>query len=155
MATFANLAAAVTQRIKDAQAAAQPLAAAAAAVVLQEDAHDLQTEINKSIGQIGMLILVGMPHAANLSTGQSKHLERKVEMNVAIGEHPILWRKVNPDNSVRPPSSEAVNIISEFLNGFQVGGFQKLHVVREDYIPDGKRQLYEISLETKSITPTS
>ena len=148
MATLNDLTTGVVTRIKNAQAAVQPLVNDDAAVVLREDAHDLQTEISKSIGQIGMLILVGMPHFVNQATLQNPNLEAKINFAVAIGEHPILWRK-----DQRDPASALAQLVAQLLHNYCIPGFNWLRVARVDYVPDAKRQLYEITIETLMIAP--
>lgn len=148
MATLSDLITAITARITAAQQSNGPLAAGAAAVVLREDRHDLQTEINKSIGQIGMLVLVGMPHAENKAASATDRLQLIVQTAVAIGEHPILWRKTNANGSIRPFSPAVAQTVAELVQNLNVPGFQRLRVTRIDYIPDAKRQLYEVGIET-------
>ena len=138
----------VYDRLIAAQNAGGSLFNNAAAVVLREDVHDLQTEINKAIGQIGMLILVGMPHFLNESKLATNHLEVKIGFAVAIGEHPILWRKNSRDSA-----GTVALIVAQLLHGLQIAGFNKLRVARTDFIPDKKRQLYEVAVETLFVSP--
>ena len=143
-----DLTTAVVAKLQLAQGPGGSLINDADAVVLREDSHDLQTEINKAIGQIGMLLLVGMPHFVNRSTLQNPNLEAAISFAVAIGEHPILWRK-----APRDPASTVAQIVAQLLQNFQVPGFNWLRVTRVDYVPDKKRQLYEVSIETLLIAP--
>lgn len=148
MAVMNDLTTAVVNRLTTAQGAGGSLVNDAAAVVLREDAHDLQTQITKAIGQIGLLLLVGMPHFVNKSTLQNPNLEAAISFAVAIGEHPILWRK-----DQRDPASTLAQLVAQLLHGFKIDGFNWLRVTRVDYIPDKKRQLYEVSIETLLIAP--
>lgn len=153
MATLSDLTAAVTGRIQNAQRAGGSLVEAAAAAVVREDVHDLQTEINKSIGKIGMMILVGMPHFTNEARLQNPNLEAKILFAVAVAEDPILWRKNNPDNKPRPFAPAVAQIVAQLLQNFLIPSFNYLRVLRVDYVPDPKRQLYEIAVETLLVAP--
>jgi hypothetical protein len=148
MANLNDLTTAVTNRLKAAQQLNGSLFNDAAAVVLREDAKDLQTEINKSIGQIGMLILVGMPHFINESHLQNPNVEARINFAVAIGEHPILWRQGNRD-----AASTVAQLVAQLLQNYLINGFNYLRVVRVDYVPDPKRQLYEVAIETLLVAP--
>ena len=149
MPVLNDLTTAVVNRLTAAQQAGGSLVNDAAAVILREDVKDLQTEINKSIGQIGMLMLVGMPHFVNKATLQNPNLEAAISFAVAIGEHPILWRK-----DQRDPASTLAQLVAQLLHGFKIDGFNWMRVTRVDYVPDKKRQLYEVSIETLLIVPT-
>lgn len=153
MASLNDIPTSVTTALKAAQANNGSLAGAAAAVVMREDAHDLQTEINKAIGNIGMLILVGMPHAENTATMTNPHVNLKISFAIAIGEHPILWRKANVDGSQRPFAPQVAQLVAQLCQNMILPGFNPLRVVRVDYVPDKKRQLYEVSLETALVAP--
>lgn len=148
MPTLNDLTTAIYNRLTTAQGAGGSLLNDAAASVLREDAHDLQTEINKSLGQIGMLILVGMPRFTNKSVTLSNHLQAIVQCSIAVGENPILWRSANRDTA-----ASVALIISQLIHNFPVAGFQNLKVLKADFIPDKKRQLYEIAVETMLVTP--
>jgi hypothetical protein len=148
MAEMEDLPQAIVDRITVAQAAGGSLFNDAAAVVLMEDVHDLQTEINKAIGQIGMLILIGMPHWKNTATMQNPNVQDVIQIAIAIGEHPVLWR-----SGERDKAPTVASIIEQLLHNYKIPGFQYLKVTRVDYIPDKKRQLYEVSVETQLITP--
>jgi hypothetical protein len=150
MAVLNDITTAIVNQLQQAQWAGAALANNAAAVVLREDAHDLQTEINRAIGQIGMLILVGMPHFVNKATQQNPNLESVINCAVAVGEHPILWRK-----DQRDPASTVAHIVAQLLHNLKVPGFNWLRVTRGDYVPDKKRQLYEVAIETLLIAPTA
>jgi hypothetical protein len=150
MAVLNDITTAVVNALEQAKWPGRALSNNADAVVLREDSHDLQTEINKAIGQIGMLILVGMPYFMNRSTLQNPNLEAAITFAVAIGEHPILWRK-----NQRDPASTVGQIVAQLLHNFKVPGFNWLRVVRVDYVPDKKRQLYEVAVETLLIAPAA
>jgi hypothetical protein len=149
MATLDTLTQSIVDRLTAAKNPGGALAAAKDAVILREDAKDLQTEINKAIGSIGCLILVGMPHFINRASIQNPRLEMMISTDIAIGEHPILWRKDN-----RPHAPTLAQIVAQLLHGYKIDGFNWLNVLRADFVPDPKRQLYELPIETLLIAPT-
>ena len=154
MATLSDLTAAIVSRLQSAQ---QPGGAApqlTGAVILREDAHDLETEINKAIGQTGMLILVGQPHFTNTATLTNPAAQLKINTAIAIGELPALWRRPRADGQPRPHAVDAVQLVTQLLHHYKIDGFQPLCVLRGDFVPDKKRQLYEIPIETLLVVPT-
>lgn len=145
---------AITAKIQAAQNAGGSLVNAATAVVLPEDTHDLATEINKKIGEIGMLILVGMPHFINNAKAQNPNVEADISCAIAIGENPAVWRVQNADGSTRPYAPDVALIVAQLMQNFKVDGFYWIRVKDAPYIPDKKRQLYEVSLETHTVVPS-
>jgi len=116
--------------------------------VLVEDANDLQTQIDTAIDQVGMLVLIGMPAMDN--TQQSVAIaDLKITSAIAVGENPTIWR----DNPLtKPVCLDIVQAVIAALQGFLVQGFsRRLNVTRVDFIPDKKRQLYEITIESRAI----
>jgi hypothetical protein len=151
MASLNDLTTAIVNRLTAAQQSGGSLAAAASAVILREDAHNLETEINKAIGKTGMLILVGMPRFKNSATLSNPNVQMEISAAVAIGENPAIWRK--PDSS-RPTAPQVTQTVCQLLHAFRIAGFQPLAASRGDYVPDKKRQLYEIPIETLLVVPT-
>jgi len=151
MANLNDLTTAIVARLTAAQGEGGALHAAAGAMILREDVHDLPTEINRAIGQIGMLILVGMPHFENSATLSNPTLQMNVHCAVAIGENPMVWRKADAS---RPTAPEVAQAVCQLLHTFKIAGFQPLAAIRGDYVPDKKRQLYEIPVETLLTVPT-
>lgn len=116
--------------------------------VLIEDANDLETQIQKAINDTGMLVLIGMPTMDN--TQQSSAVaDLKITSAIAVGENPTLWRDTP---LTKPVCLDVVHSIITTLQGFLVPGFAKrLNVIRVDFIPDKKRQLYEITIESRAV----
>jgi hypothetical protein len=111
-------------------------------VILVEDAHDLETQINKALNELGMALVIGQPVLEN-TTPLSQRANFKVNTSIAIGENPLLWRGEH-----KPFCLDVVQAVVQLLQGFPVTGFQPLRVQRADFIPDKKRQLYELPIES-------
>lgn len=116
--------------------------------LLVEDANDLDTQIEKSIEQTGMLVLIGMPTMDN--TQQSVAIaDLKITSAIAVGENPVIWRDIP---LTKPICLDVVQAVVSALQGFSVPGFAtRLNVTRVDFIPDKKRQLYEITVVSRAI----
>ena len=114
--------------------------------VLVEDAQELETQIAKAIDEEGMLVLIGMPTMDN--TAQSVSVaDFKITSSIAVGENPTIWRD---DPLTVPVCLDVVQAVIVALQGLMVQGFaRRLNVMRVDYIPDKKRQLYEITIESR------
>jgi hypothetical protein len=110
--------------------------------ILIEDAQDLETKINKALNELGMLVLIGQPVLEN-TTPLSQRANFKVSVSVAVGENPLLWRGAH-----KPVCLDVVQTAVQLLQGFQIQGFLALKVLRGDFIPDKKRQLYELPIES-------
>lgn len=114
--------------------------------VLIEDAQELETQIAKAIDEEGMLVLIGMPTMDN--TAQSAAIaDFKITSSIAVGENPVMWR----DNPLTVPVClDVVQAVVVALQGLMIQGFaRRLNVMRVDFIPDKKRQLYEITIESR------
>ena len=112
-------------------------------VVISEDTKDLETEINKAIAQIGMMVLIGEPHYEN-STPTAPQSGLKVLFAVVVGETPTIWR----DAAGLKPKARAVSeYVHRLLAQYPVPGFLPLRVTRNDFFPDKKRNLRELSIE--------
>lgn len=125
--------------------AAQPGSLLAGITVLTEDAADLETKINKAIEELGLLILIGQPVLENVN-GSLTVANMKISSAIAIGENPTLWRD---DPLTKPVCLDIVEAVTAALQGFAEAGFEALRVIRADFIPDKKRQLYELTIETQ------
>ncbi len=150
MTSLNALMTAIVARITAAQAAGASAAALAGAAVLREDAHELATEIQKAIGKIGMLILVGQPTFDQEQSAFSPTAVLKIKLAIGIGEVPIIWRT---PNSGRPSAQDTAVILTGLLHNLKVDGFVNLRVLGAKYMPDKKRQLYELTIETSAQTP--
>lgn len=120
-----------------------------AITVLTEDANDLETKINKAIAQIGMLVLIGEPHFVNESPF-NPDTNAKITFAVAVGETPIIWRDAA---GLKPHGKDVSEFIAALLAQYQIVGFQKLRVLRNDFVPDKKRNLRELTIETMATIP--
>lgn len=117
--------------------------------VLTEDAGDLQTKIDKAINELGLLVLIGQPHFVNTEL-LANSANCKISLAVAVGENPTLWRD---EAELKPHCVAVMEYVVQLLTQFRVAGFQNLRVLRADFVPDKKRQAYEISLETMFLLP--
>jgi hypothetical protein len=144
MSLFSAYTAAIAAQL--AIAAQQQSNALADVPVLIEDAQELETQIAKAIDEEGLLVLIGMPTMDN--TAQSVSVaDFKITSSIAVGENPIIWR----DNPLTVPVClDVVHAVIVALQGLLVQGFaRRLNVMRVDYVPDKKRQLYEITIESR------
>lgn len=113
--------------------------------ILLEDAADLATQVAKAIDETGMVIIIGEPSSDN--TKQSKHVGRmSIKSAIGIGETPTLWRKGS-----RPTCKQVTDRVAGLLQDFGIVGFQPLQVMRQVQVPDKKRQLYEIEIESEGV----
>lgn len=110
--------------------------------ILVEDAHDLETQINKALNELGMALVIGQPVLEN-TTPLSERANFKVHVSIAIGENPLMARGPH-----KPVCLDVVQAVVQLLQQFQIAGFQPLRVQRADFVPDKKRQLYELPVET-------
>jgi hypothetical protein len=116
--------------------------------LIVEDAEDLQTEVDTAINQTGMVVLIGMPNLDN--TVQSIAIaDLKITSAIAVGENPVIWRDAP---LTKPKCLNVVKAIIANTQGLLVPGFaQRLHVASARFVPDKKRQLYEITIESRVI----
>lgn len=149
MAQLDDLMTAIANRITNAQAAGGSAASMAGALVVTEDAHDLKTEIEKAIANIGMCILIGQPTFDQTATEFSPNATLKITTGVAIGEVPIIWRTV----ATRPKAQNVAVILTQLLHGMKIDGFVNLRVTRSTFVPNPKRQLFELTIETSMVAP--
>lgn len=140
---------AIANRITNAQAAGGSAASMAGALVVTEDAHDLKTEIEKAIANIGMCILIGQPTFDQAATEFSPNTTLKIRLAIGIGEVPIIWRTV----ATRPKSQNVAVILTQLLHNLKIDGFVNLRVTHCAFVPDKKRQLFELTIETSMVAP--
>ena len=148
MGALSNLTTGVNARLTTGLLAlANPNAAAAPQTkdiaVLTEDTNDLATKIAKAIDQLGMLVLIGEPHYDN-STPTAPQSGLKVTFAIAIGETPIIWRDAA---GLKPNCKDVAEYVHRLLAQLPVTGFLPLRVVRNDFVPDKKRNLRELTIE--------
>lgn len=115
--------------------------------LLKEDTADLETEIDKAIGEVGMLILIGQPSWSNIESARLVS-NNDLRVEIAVGEMPTVWR----DAAGEKPVCEDVALrVAELLQGLAVAGFAPLSVVRGDHVADKQRQIYEIEVSSKFV----
>lgn len=120
------------------------------AVVLAEDAHDLEAEITKGYGKIGMLILVGQPRWKNKAAMQNPNVEDVINIEIGIGENPPIWRL---PGTKRNKAMTVAHIIEKLVHNFKIPGFQYLKVTDVQFVPDKKRNIYEVQCVTQLVAP--
>lgn len=147
MSLFSAYTAAIAAQL--AIAAQQQGNALAGVPVLVEDAQELETQIAKAIDEEGMLVLIGMPTMDN--TAQSAAVaDFKITSSIAVGENPVIWRDPAAAGLTVPVCLDVVQAVIIALQGLMIQGFaRRLNVMRVDFIPDKKRQLYEITIESR------
>ena len=145
MGALTNLTAAVNTRLTTGLAALNKpgVLLTSGIVVLTEDTNDLATKIAKAVDQIGMLVLIGEPHYDN-STPTAPQSGLKVTFAIAIGETPITWRDTA---GLKPNCKDVAELVHRLLAQFPVNGFLPLRVARNDFVPDKKRNLRDLSIE--------
>jgi hypothetical protein len=148
--TLNDFTTALVAKIQAAQQNNGSLTKAADAVVMREDAHDLDAEINKKIGEIGMIILVGQPYFVNSSKQTNPTVQAIVKTAIAIGEAPVVWRD---EPLTKLTAADISLLLTQLLHSFQVPGFSPLIIDRANFIPDKKRQLYELPVEAGLLAP--
>jgi len=111
--------------------------------VLTEDTNDLTTKIAKAIDSIGMLVLIGEPHYVN-GTPTAPQSGLTVKFAIAVAETPIIWRDAG---GLKPKCKDVSEYVNQLLAQFPVAGFLPLRVLRNDFVPDKKRNLRELSIE--------
>jgi len=149
MASLDDLMSAISARITNAQADGGSAAAMAGALVVREDAHDLATEIEKAIAKIGMCILIGQPTFDQTATEFSPNATLEIRLAIAIGEVPIIWRT----GAGRPKAQNVAVLLTQLLHNLKIPGFANLRVAHCHYVPDKKRQLFELAIETSMVAP--
>lgn len=138
MGELSDFTAAIEARLK-------ALPALAGIEVLVEDAAELESKINTALAELGMLILIGEPSLDN-TTPTSRVGNMKISSSLAVGENPTIWRGVG-----KPVCVDVAGIVVKGLQGLAVAGFQPLRVLRADKVPDKRRQIYEIAIESMVI----
>ena len=144
MATLNDSTQGIYHRITAAQQASGSAPQLNGASVLVEDAHDLTAEIDQAIARIGLLILIGEPVFEQTASEFSPTATLKINTAVAIGELPVVWRT----NAARPKARDVALLLTQLLHHLKIPGFANLRVTHCHFVPDKKRQLFELSLET-------
>ena len=144
MATLNDLTEGIYNRITTAQQPSGSAPQLNGASVLVEDAHDLATEFDKAIAKIGLLILIGEPVFEQTASEFSPTATLKITTAVAIGEVPVVWRT----NAARPKAQDVALLLTQLLHNLKIPGFANLRVTHCQFVPDKKRQLFEVTIET-------
>ncbi|HEV2207307.1 MAG TPA: hypothetical protein VG167_00915 [Verrucomicrobiae bacterium] len=143
MSNLGLYAAAIQARLQEKQG--QPGYVLNDVVILTEDALELETQISKALGEVGMMILIGTPELDN-TTAEKTVANMKVQSDLAVGEVPTLWR-----GDGKPTCTEVTAEVIARLQGFRVSGFQPLAVLRGGSVPDKKRQIYSLTIGSQMI----
>ena len=134
---------AIQTRINTLTATPGPLAGV---IVLLEDAADLETQVTRAIDEFGMLILIGEATCRNTRATLRGPAAFTITSGILLGETPTVWRDTPLTKPVcRDVAAQLVNL----LQGFDIAGFTPLIVESVVFVPDKRRQLYEINLESK------
>jgi hypothetical protein len=162
MSQFSDYTAAINARLTAIKSANPPVvdqegfnltAALAGVTILVEDTQELETQIDKAMAEVGMLILIGMPTMENTRQAISA-ADMIVHSAVAVGESPTVWRDAPgapPSNPPKPVCLDVVQAVVKGLQGLPVTGFRRLRVLRADFVPSKTRQLYEIPIESQTV----
>ena len=89
----------------------RPLAGAALVV---EDMQDLNTEIVKSMSDIGLMILLGVPLFTNSRDNSGALIAASISQQILVGEVPAVWRNA-ADTNVH--CQDAARIVAASLQG--------------------------------------
>ncbi len=144
MATLNDLTTAIANRITNAAQANASAPGLVGAAIVTEDTADLQTQIDKAIGNIGMLILIGEPIFDQVASEFSPTGTLKITLAVAIGEIPVIWRTA----TTKPKAKDVALIVTQLLHNLKIDGFVNLKVTHCHFIPDKQRQLFELTIIT-------
>jgi len=101
----------------------KPLAGAALVV---EDSHDLNNEILRAMGELGLMILIGVPLFTNSRDNSGALVAAGISQQILVGEVPAIWRNV-PDTNVH--CQDAARIVAAALQGLLLPNQQRLRVV--------------------------
>ena len=146
MTPFSTLSAAI-------QAKLESLAAFAGVLLIQEDAGDVATMIEKEIGRAGMGVLLGVPLFGN-DDPLAALVNARIKIELLFMEVPALWRS----NATKPHCSDLGQTAAANLQALTVTGFQDLRVLRGEPVVDketGPMQFYRIEIETMQIFDAS
>lgn len=143
MSTFSNLSTAIQNQIN-------AKAAAAGAVLVQEDAGDIPTQIEKKLGSVGLMALIGTPQFAN-DDPLSLLINARIKVQILIMEIPAIWRK----DATRIHGPDWGQKMAAALQALRVTGFQDLRVLSGSPVDSPKEasivNLYRLELETMQI----
>src|SRR5581483_3559677 len=146
MTPFSTLSAAI-------QAKLQSLSIMAGVAMIQEDAGDVPTMIEKELGRVGMGALFGTPDFTN-DDPLCDVINAKIKVQILFMEVPTLWRKtVN-----KPHCADLGQAASPALQGLASNGFEPLRVLRGEPVVDkeiGAVGLYRLEIETMQIFDAS
>ena len=123
MSTFKSLTDQESAVLTPLLAAGQSLAGASLVV---EDVQDLNTEITQAMGEIGLMILIGMVPFDNAADKSAGAVIAACKQQILIGEVPAIWRNA-ADTNVH--CQDAARIVAKALQGLLLDNQQRLHVV--------------------------
>jgi len=127
----------------------------ATASVIEEDAADFATALNTAIAEEGLVVIVGQPSLNNVDSKVSPSPQpgmMNLKMEIAVGEDPVLWRST-PDTSQH--AKAFADAVVNSLQGFKIAGLLPLVVEEAKFLPDKKRQLYNITIRAQALVPAN
>ena len=139
MSTFATLQSAMLAQL-------QATTALAGVAWVTEDAADLDTEISKELGGVGMMGLIGVPTFDNTAK-LSNSIPALVKLSILFSEVPSIWRTA--DDTLH--CQDIARAAAVALHGLTAPGFRPLRVVSGEPTSvdkaDPKFQYYKLYLE--------
>ena len=146
MTPFSKLSAAI-------QAKLQTMELMTGVALIQEDAGDVPTMIEKHVGRVGMGALLGTPGFGN-EDPLCNVINGRIKVDILFMEVPALWRKT----ADKPHCCDLAQAAGAELQGLAIDGFEPLRVLRGEPVADkeiGPVGLYRLELETMQIFDAS
>ena len=130
------------------QAALTALPSFAGVSLIQEDAGDVPTMIEKEMGRSGMGVLLGVPEFTN-SDPLALHVNGRIKVQLLFMEVPAIWRS----DATKAHCADLAQAAAPALQALEVAGFQPLRVLRGEPVVDKEvaMQLYRLEIETMQI----
>lgn len=121
--------------------------------IVNEDDKDLDVKIDKILGEIGLMILIGQPKLKNIEdeSPETKPFNGEFTIEVSAGENPIINRV---DGQTFIKCMDAMVAAVQRLHGFAISGWKRLAVDNPNPIRnDKKRQIYTFIVRTERVLP--
>lgn len=152
MASFSTLYQAQALALKNAGAGS----ALNGVAIVTEDVGNIAQKVAESLGELGMLVLIGKADFDN-NTPQGPTINGKVVWSILVREFPEVWR----DGEANAPVCDDVALSAGAkLQQLEVPGFQRIRVLRGTALgavrPDEKKQIefqdYRLDLEATLVS---